>query len=343
MKNFNPKIITESPPKPSASKVIIVDDDTSILSALERFLPEYGYKTLCFDNAANAVKAASVEHPDVLCCDMVMPQTSGMDLIKEIHTTPENLLIIMWSAYGSPNDIERAIKLGARDFLVKPFPLTAVPMAIERNLLIKHMEALKAAEQRNTMLLQTVKALTNAISAKEEQTAEHSSRMAAMAKIIGIEMGLSPADVSLLELAAYLHDVGKIGISEAILRKNSELSEPEWTEIKTHPDIGSRILREVEGLEDLAVVIKHHHERFDGKGYPDRLKGEQIPIHSRILAVVDSFDAMTSDRPYRRRLTDNDALAQIRKESGRQFDPQIVEVFIRCYFKEKQQEFREAA
>jgi len=343
MKNIDSGIIEKAPSKPTASKVVVVDDDTAILSALERFLPDYGYQTKCFDNPISAVKTISTEQFDVLCCDMIMPQSSGMDIIKQARDASGDPLIIMWSAYGSPNDIEKAIKLGARDFLVKPFPLNAVPMAIERNLLIKHVEALKMAEQRNTMLLQTIKALAGAISAKEQQTAEHSSRMAMMARTIGREMGLTPADTSLLELAAYLHDVGKIGVSEAILGKNGGLSESEWAEVRAHPDIGSRILREVEGLEDLAVIIKHHHERFDGKGYPDGLRGEQIPLLSRILAVVDSFDAMTSDRPYRKRLTDANALAQIKQGAGRQFDPTIVEIFINCYLREKQHEYREAA
>jgi putative nucleotidyltransferase with HDIG domain len=166
------------------------------------------------------------------------------------------------------------------------------------------------------------------MNAKECHTVEHCERITSTSLAIADVLGLSAAEKSTLELAAYMHDIGKIGVSEAILLKPDKLSEAEWEEMKMHPDTGSNILSNIEELADLAKIIRHHHERVDGTGYPDGLPGDEIPLLSKILAIADAFDAMTSDRPYRPRLLEEEALEQLRLGGGGQFDSVLVELFL---------------
>lgn len=312
--------------------VLAVDDEWQVLAILSAWLKECGYEAACASNTAEALRILESRSFDVVLCDVFMPEMSGLDLIQKIKDLNNDALIIMMSGYTDIAMAKQALELGAYDFLVKPFSLLAVPIAIERDLRLRQMQATRIIEQRNKVLIESIKALSAAVDAKEHSTehstVKHSERIAHLALMMADEVELSPADRSNLELAAYMHDVGKIGISEAILRKPDRLSEAEWEEIKTHPDTASHILSNIEQLEDLAQIIRHHHEWVEGSGYPDGLSGEQIPLLSRILAVADAFDAMTSDRPYRRAMTEREAIRQLKKASGTQFDSTIVEIFL---------------
>lgn len=313
------------------TSVLAVDDDQQILSVLNIALNECGYKTTCIKDPHEALDVLSSQHVDVMLCDVLMPEMSGLELLERSQNLKPNMVVIMMSGMADMSTAREAVKLGAGDFLIKPFSLMAVPIAIERNLLLQQIETNRIIEQRNKVLLESIKALSAAMDAKEHNTVEHSERIATVALMIADAICLSPAERSNIELAAYMHDIGKIGVSESVLLKPDKLSDVEWAEMKTHPDTGSHILSNIEELTDLAKIIRHHHERFDGNGYPDGLSGTQIPLLSRILTVADSFDAMISDRPYRRGMSYAEAMRQLKEGAGTQFDAGIVRVFIKAW------------
>lgn len=188
-------------------------------------------------------------------------------------------------------------------------------------------------EMRN-VYFETIKALTAAIEAKDKYTEGHSKRVEKYVSIIAREMKLTSTKTEILKYAALLHDIGKIGISEVILNKTTALSDTEYDQIKEHPEIGYKILEEVDFLKKVKEIILYHHERFDGSGYPHHLKGAKIPLESSIMAVADAFDAMTSDRPYRKALSINKAIEELKKNSGEQFAPEVVGVFVNALNKQ---------
>lgn len=320
--------------------VLAVDDEELIISLLTKVLEDCGYETLSASDGTQAVSLLQSTKIDVLLCDVVMPGMSGLDvLVKAREINPDIMMIIMMSGYADMAMAQQALDLGANDFLVKPFSLLSIPIAIERGLRRKEIESGIFARQRNEVLLQSIKALSAAMDAKEHLTYEHCERIAGMTLLIAKALRLSASDISTLELAAYMHDIGKIGVPESILLKPDSLSAEEWEEIRRHPTTGSHILSHIEGLSDLVEVIRHHHERVDGEGYPDGLAGDEIPLLSRILSISDAFDAMTSDRPYRSRLSEYEALRRLREAAGTQFDAELVDVFLRSL----QEQLREAA
>ena len=191
------------------------------------------------------------------------------------------------------------------------------------------IQRVKLLEQVRRTLRSTMKALAAAIEAKDEYTRGHSERVTTYAMKCGVAMMLTEAQLQTLELACYLHDVGKIGIPESILRKAGPLTEEEYGVVKQHSRMGANIIKNIEGAEEIADIVLHHHERWDGKGYPDGLKGEDSALLARILTVADAYDAMSSQRPYRDRLAVEKVFRTLRDAAGRQFDPDVVEAFVR--------------
>jgi HD-GYP domain-containing protein (c-di-GMP phosphodiesterase class II) len=194
----------------------------------------------------------------------------------------------------------------------------------------------KLYKDLNDLFLSTIKAIANAIEAKDPYTRGHSDRIRTFSLLIAKELGLQEQEIKDLEIAALLHDVGKIGVPEALLRKRSALTPEENEEMMKHPVIGADILFSIKQLQSAIPGIRHHQERYDGKGYPDGLSGEDIPLLARIIAVADTFDAMTSDRPYRKALQDQEALKELEHCSGVQFDEKCVRAFIIGYAKSRQ-------
>jgi HD-GYP domain-containing protein (c-di-GMP phosphodiesterase class II) len=182
---------------------------------------------------------------------------------------------------------------------------------------------------------ETVEALANALEAKDEYTSTHARSITDMALDVGHELGIEGRDLKRLELGALFHDIGKIGIPSAILTKPGPLDDEEWKVIRTHPELGERILEPIDRLADVRPIVRACHEHFDGSGYPDQLKGDEIPVEARIILVVDAFDAMTTDRSYRKALPAEEAVRRLRESSGRQFDPKIVEAFLRTLEKDE--------
>jgi putative two-component system response regulator len=241
-----------------------------------------------------------------------------------------------------------AMKLGAYDYVIKPFDVnmvvTSVHRALERRqlrlenkeyhdrleekVLEKTAELVEMNAQLRHLFLNTVQSLVHTLEAKDKYTEGHSRRVAKMAETMAKHLRFTDSQLERIHLAAILHDIGKIGVREACLNKPGRLTPAEYDEVKQHPLISERILKPIEALEDILPNIRHHHERFDGKGYPSGLRGTDIPIGSRILSVADSYDAMTSDRPYRRALSVHETLEELKRNTGTQFDPELVTLFL---------------
>ncbi len=329
--------------------ILIVDDESDIRELLKDFLEDEGFRC---HTAANAFEALDVFQQSgdvaVLMSDIRMPGKSGLDLLSEIKTLDEDVIVIMISAVKDIESAITAMSNGAYDYVSKPFKLNEVAMithkALEkRRLVLENKAYQRELEQKvaeRTRELQdalkkldstynfTLRALVTALDTRDEETQGHSMRVVHYTLKIARLMGISDGNLGkVLEYGALLHDIGKIGIPDAILRKPGKLTPDEWVVMKKHPQIGYEILHRIEFLEEASKMVLHHHENYSGNGYPKGLKGEEIPIGSRIFAVADTLDAMTSDRPYRKALSLQDVSSELNKFSGQQFDPVVVQAF----------------
>ncbi len=221
--------------------------------------------------------------------------------------------------------------------LLQKAPAPAYELMKELSSRLRDMDASMIArlqrknEQLRQSYLDTITAVANAIEARDPYTRGHTERVTTIAKAIARRMGWDEERLSSLQVGALLHDVGKLGVADAILLKPGPLTDAEYAEIKIHPEVGRRVLHGISYLESAIPGVLHHHERYDGQGYPDRLAGQDIPLAGRILAVADAFDAMTSDRPYRRAMSPQTAIAELKREAGAQFDPEVVAAFMRAW------------
>lgn len=334
----------------NALRILIVDDEPLNVILLEHILQSAGYSNiLSTSNPREVGNLCRTQAPDLLLLDWMMPHLSGLGVLKDLHEnqhTGEFLPVMVLTADASPQTRRTALSHGAQDFLTKPFDQTEVLLRV-RNLLATR--ALYVQQQDTNRLLEArVEERTRALEAsqvevlerlaqaaefRDDDTGQHTRRVGDMAARLAAELGLSDEYVELIRRAASLHDVGKIGISDTILLKQGKLTPDEFEIIKTHTLIGSQLLREGNWpLIALAESIAHsHHERFDGKGYPNGLTGEDIPLEGRIVAVADVFDALTHERPYKSAWPREEAIAEIQRQSGTQFDPRVVTAFVRLY------------
>jgi putative two-component system response regulator len=258
-----------------------------------------------------------------------MPGLSGLDLTRAISLMHPNLPVVVLTGLSDVELAKTSLQLGASDFITKPVNVRELPIIIERNLLRRKLEVARLKEREAAVLLEAIKALSSAVDAKDPYTARHSMRVSRLAFALADSVGLAPDERYVLDLAAWMHDVGKIGVPDRILTKPAGLVAAEMEIIKLHPTKGGEIVGQIEELSLVADAIRHHHERMDGRGYPDGLRGDAIPLNSRIIHVADAFEAMTSDRSYRRGLTRAVALGELLRHSGSQFDPELVARFIK--------------
>ena len=319
--------------------VLIVEDEEPVRSVLVRKLTLSGYEVMSAPDGIQALYMLREKNFGVILTDINMPNLNGLELLQIVREAYPDIIIIMSTAY---NDLEHAIsamRLGASNYLVKPFKLedavTALRQALaqrQRNLTRKRIEAElrahKDSEQSHELLLSTVMALANTIEAKDLYTVGHSQRVSELSQRMAQRIGLPDREVEFIRLAGLLHDIGKIGISESVINKKGSLNQEEYAHIQTHPLIGERILLPVIELNGALQTVRHHHERWDGGGYPDGLHSQQIPTGARILALADAYDAMTSERPYRPALPFSVALQEVRKNAGYQFDPELSSLFV---------------
>lgn len=331
-----------------AENILIVDDEEMIRDLLYSALAQEGYECHCSSNVDEAFIFIN-EHPvDLVISDIMMPGRSGVELLRDLKKVNPEIAVLMITGLSDMNTAMECVHLGADDYITKPFGINRVILTV-KNLIERRCLALekknyqvslefKVMEQtsqiRKTMDAlscaydNTLTALVKALDAREKEVGSHSERVMNYTVFLGGKLGISGRELQELSKGALLHDIGKIGISDNILLKPGLLNDDEWIEMRKHPYVGYTILSEIDFLKVPADIILSHHERFDGSGYPSRLTGEQIPIGSRIFSLVDTLDAMTSDRPYRKSLPFDMVAAEVLKYRGIQFDPEIADLFL---------------
>ena len=328
--------------------ILIVDDEEMIRDLLSSALVQEGYICHQAPNVDEAFILLGEQPVELVISDIMMPGRSGVELLRDLKKVNSDIAVLMITGLSDMNTAMECVHLGADDYITKPFGINRVILTV-KNLIERRCLAIekknyqislefKVAEQtnqiRNAMKEissaydNTLTALVKALDAREKEVGSHSERVMNLAAFLGGKLGMSGRELQELSKGALLHDIGKIGISDNILLKSGRLDDNEWIEMRKHPQIGYAILSEINFLKTPAEIILSHHERFDGTGYPKQLKGEQIPIGSRIFTIVDTLDAMTSDRPYRKALPFAVAEAEIFQYRGTQFDPAIANLFL---------------
>jgi putative two-component system response regulator len=315
---------TATTPKASGALVLVVEDDRAVRILLERLLEREGYRTATAVDGAAALRAVEVQSPDLVILDVGLPRLDGYEVTRRLRADSRTLTlpIILLTGRNGLDDVVAGLDAGADDFLSKPFRqpelLARIRSALRLRQALVRMDAAHAA----------VAALANAVEAKDPLTERHCQRLANLAARLGAQAGLELADLEAVAYGALLHDVGKIGVPEAILSKPGPLDDSEWDLMRQHPEIGERICRPLRASQRFAPIVRHHHERWDGRGYPDGLRGEKIPLGARIVSLVDAFDAMTHDRPYRQATSVPKAITELWREAGHQFDRALLPLLV---------------
>ena len=319
-------------------KVIVVDDEQGIVDSLSIFLKRSGYDFTGLTNPLEAIERVKVEHFDMMILDFMMDPIHGDEVVEEIRKFNKDLYILLLTGHKDlAPPLETIKRLDIQGYCEKSDKFDQLLLLIESG--IKSIEQMNTIKKINTELqdkseelekayLDTVGILRQTVEAKDPYTRGHSDRVSEFSVLIGKKMGLDDETLHILKIGGLFHDIGKIGIPDSILLKESKLSDEEYSQIKNHPTIGAHMLGDAAVFKDIIPIVKHHHERFDGKGYPSQLAGENIPFIARIAAVADTFDAMTSKRTYRDALPLSVVKEEIEKCSGTQFDPKIAKVFL---------------
>ena len=322
----------------SGYKIIAVDDEEGIVDSLSVFLKRSGYDLTGVTNPMEAIELVKKEHFDLMILDFIMTPIHGDKVVEEIRKFNKELYILLLTGHKDlAPPLETIRKLDIQGYCEKSDKFDQLLLLIESG--IKSIEQMNEIKRINDELSNTIEKLEKAyldsietlrytVEAKDPYTRGHSDRVSRYSVLIGKYLGLPEEDLKTLKIGGLFHDIGKIGIPDSILLKESKLTDDEYSEIKNHPSIGAHILCNAEAFKDIIPIVKHHHERFDGRGYPGKLKGEDIPYFARIAAVADTFDAMTSRRTYRDSLPLDVVKEEIKDCSGTQFDPEIAKVFL---------------
>jgi len=314
-------------------RVLVIEDDIDYGQMLADALENLHYKVYLSFSATGGLDIIREKKLDIILTDLKMPGINGLELAQKIIKMYLDIPIVLITGMNDLSLVKKALEIGVSDYIVKPITVDELPVVIERNLQRKILEKRRFQNNRADSLLKALKALMRALDAKDSYTYGHSQRVVRLAMKMGDELNLSPDEKYTLQLSASLHDIGKIGMPDNILKKADSLEDIEMRKAKDHPVVGSEILGEIEELSEVASIVRHHHERFDGKGYPDGLKGNAIPLFSRILFILDAYEAIASDRVYRKGIGQQKALDEIVQNAGSQFDPELVEVFLRAMAK----------
>jgi len=330
------------------ARILVVDDELGPREALRMILRD-DYNVVTAESGRQALDYLSSSEFDLVILDIRMPDINGIELLTELKRKAPETEVVMITAYASIDTATDALRNGALDYLIKPFDCSSVKEVVEKGLTRRAQtatirnrlnelqvvnESLRGEIERaytniQKHYLETVRSLVAAIDAKDSYTKGHQERVAVFTTILGEALELSFREINLLRQAAILHDIGKIGVPEHILRKPSSLNLEEFKIIKQHPVIGAEIISPVEFLKEVVDIVLYHHERYDGKGYPGGLKGEKIPLGARIIGIADAIDAMLSERPYAPAKTPEQVRKQLQLFAGTQFDPQIAAVALK--------------
>jgi response regulator RpfG family c-di-GMP phosphodiesterase len=330
------------------TRLLIADDEPEIRNILQECLCER-YDCRAVGSAEEVLDLLATSKFDLIISDINMERMSGLEMIPHVRKLAPEAVIIMISGVQSIESAIEALRAGAFDYVTKPFDLRHVEVAVERAR--EHRELLRSKRRYELFLEEsiklrtkelgealasledayrtTLKALAAALETRDTDTHGHSERVVSFSLRLGHELALNEEQLRALEFGSLLHDIGKIGIPDRILRKPAALTDEEWTTMRQHPALGGQILRGIKFLEGAAKVVGQHHERWDGTGYPLGLRGAEIDLNARIFAVADAFDAMVSTRVYRAGKPYEAAAAELERHAGQQFDPDVVEAFLR--------------
>jgi putative two-component system response regulator len=319
------------------SMVLIVDDEYIGRETLQSVLEGEGYELEMAENGFQAIEKAKKLLPDVILLDIMMPGMTGFEVCQRIRSDPQiaEIPIIVLTALDDRESLLNALKAGADDFISKPFDryeLRARLLGITRlNRYQKLLQERAKLREAHAQLLDayeaTIAGLSHALDLRDRETEGHSRRVTELTVRLAGALNMSDEEIKHLRRGALLHDVGKIGIPDSILHKPAELTDEEWAIMRRHPQFAYDMLSAIEYLRPALDIPYSHHERWDGTGYPRGLKGEEIPMVARLFAVADVWDAVTSNRPYRGAWTEEEAFAYIREQSGKHFDPKVVDLF----------------
>ena len=331
----------------SRAKVLVVDDNEATRNVLSKQLEMLEYEAITAGDGQAAVKLLSRNDIDMVLLDVNMPGMSGIEVLRSMNGHRDETPALILSGLNTVDIVRTTLREGAYDYLVKPWDFEELKLAVSRalahgrltrkNKAYQHQlenevrdrtsELEKALIETKATYRETILALGSALETRDVETQHHALRVAYYCALIAETIGvLDDNDLKNIEWGAYLHDIGKIGVPDSILRKPESLTSREWAVMKTHPEIGRRVIANIPFLKGTIPIVYCHHEHFDGSGYPRGLKGDMIPIEARIFSVADALDAMFSDRPYRKAMPFPKAIDIVGEQSGRQFDPAIAGV-----------------
>ncbi len=319
-------------------RIIAVDDEVGIIDSLSVFLKKSGYQLTGVTDPIKAIEMVKKEHYDIMLLDYIMSPIHGDKVVEEIRKFDSEIYIILLTGHKDlVPPLETIKKLAIQSYCEKSDKFDQLLLLVESG--IKSVDQMhtirdvneklkKSNEQIERAYLESIQTLRYTVEAKDRYTRGHSDRVSDYAMLLGERLNLSTREVKTLKVGGLFHDIGKIGIPDHILLKEGSLSPEEFKEIKKHPEIGKRILKNATIFNDIIPIVYYHHEKYDGSGYPEGLKGEAIPYLARITTIVATFDAMTSSRSYRKAIPIEKVIDEIKKNAGTQFDPAITEVFL---------------
>lgn len=346
------KEVHKSSIKIKKKKILIIDDDSGVSRLLSTILKNEGYEVRVASDGSCAIELTEKHFYNVILVDIKLPDINGLDLLRRIRARDKLTVAIITTGYASFEDAVKSLREHAYDILVKPIDIDNLLLTIKRGIdeqeLILHNQRLittlrnKSVELKTNLdelsmigkniqmlTLGTMSSFADTVEAKHLYTDGHSKRVTQMSLHIAKEMNLPDNEIEKIKQACLLHDLGKVGIPDAILLKDGKLTLEEWQKIKNHPCCSISLLKQLDFLNDTLPIIEHHHEKYDGSGYPGGLKGEEIPLGSRIMAVSDAFDAMISKRPYRESKSIKESIKELKDNAGTQFDPKVIDICLK--------------
>ena len=319
-------------------KIIGVDDEPGVLDSLSVFLKRAGYHFAGFTDPLEAIEKVKTEHFDLMILDYIMTPVHGDQVVEEVRKFNKDIYILLLTGHKDlAPPLETIRKLDIQGYCEKSDKLDQLLLLVESgiksisqmNLIRKiNIELKDTYEKLEQSYMETIETLRLAVDAKDVYTRGHSDRVSEYSVLIGKRLGLSEDDIKTLRIGGLFHDIGKIGVPDSILLKDAKLTDDEYSQIKNHPSIGAHILSTATIFSNIIPIVKHHHEKYNGTGYPSKLAGKNIPYHARIAAIADAFDAMTSKRPYRDEIPLEKVKEEFRNLLGIQFDPEIGKVFL---------------